>query len=607
MPSVYKPPVVSMNTTGYTTMYVVNYFPAIVAVHHIEAMAGAAIGTAVISYPAKYASGIAVPPSVGGGTPFGVGSPIGMGCILSMNGRVIFRGVISDGPFSITTDTDELQLILSDDKWLMSRKTVGMPGIGSQPAVTPGQLGFNDVGFDVIFNKDGRPNKDPAAFDFITDTTAVYWTLKDIMQFLFQWYVDSGDVQLNSALLDTDYDRKPMHRNLVGMTALQAVDTIAQLAGQSWGLIPGASCSAFTPVKPGTGTLRIARLFQPKAGGRADAATTWHVKSGKASMSVQQCKDDYIAMSGPILKEHTYNSSGTNPLLVRNTAFVDPTKQHVAQFRVDVTQYAANNLGPSLPAGSRPKKWHSELVTRLTAAHDGYLTAADIAADPIKRSNDRIAKPFFWISLNGTNANAQLCTGGFRVNTEHGTIELKSHLDVWPAAGDQEQTIVVSDWTKVAIWLTIATIIQGIPKFSETNVGSLYLPKKFTQLIVKHDLIPEQRGVSVLPVMGGANNAVFQASTATEDYVDVGQQLDEIVAGAIAQTPSIESPLELDFPFMPELNIGDLMQVQGRQLNLSGNEVVTRIAWDIYEAYDVHVTATNVLAGVNPDQFLEAV
>ena len=175
------------------------------------------------------------------------------------------------------------------------------------------------------------------------------------------------------------------------------------------------------------------------------------------------------------------------------------------------------------------------------------------------------------------------------------------------AAGDQEQTIVVSDWTKVAIWLTIATIIQGIPKFSETNVGSLYLPKKFTQLIVKHDLIPEQRGVSVLPVMGGANNAVFQASTATEDYVDVGQQLDEIVAGAIAQTPSIESPLELDFPFMPELNIGDLMQVQGRQLNLSGNEVVTRIAWDIYEAYDVHVTATNVLAGVNPDQFLEAV
>jgi hypothetical protein len=583
---VYKPPNAIADFDGIT----VNYFPSIVAVRRVELMAGAAIGTAVISYPSHYASDA---------TP-----QMGKGVRIKVGGRVIFRGVIGDGPFEVGGNSDELQLILFDDKWLMSRKTIGEPGIGTMPVSVPGFYGFNDVCFDVIFNRDGKPNKDPATLDFLTDPTAVFWTLKDVMQFVFLYYIDPDDARLNPALLSGGYDRKPSHLNLVGQTALQAVDTVAQLAGESWGLIPGSSYSAFVPVAPGSGTLRRVYFFRPKAFGRSDMSTTWHVNAGKSSLSIQECKDNYAARSGSILKEHTYTNKGSYPLLVRNTDFVDPTKEHVTQYEVDVEQYAVHMLGPALSAGSRPKKWNRELVTRLNADKDGYLTAANIAATPALRHNDRLAKPFLWVSEDGTEAAARLCTGGFRINTEHGTIEFKSKLDLWPDDGEKEETVLIEDWANVGIWLTIATLI-GLPKTSQSTIASAYLPKHFTQLIIKSDLVPEQRGIVWLPKMGGSNNEVDHVSLTTEEYVDVADQLDEMVDGAIAQTPDLESPLDLDFPFMPELNIGDLIDVKGRTFALSGNEVVTQISYDIHDAYDVKVRATNVLAGVNPEKFME--
>lgn len=584
---VYQPPRARADFDGI----MVSYFPAIVAVKRVELMAGAAIGTAVISYPSHYASDA---------TP-----QMGKGVRLMIGSRVIFRGVIGEGPFEIGDGSDELDLILFDDKWLMSRKTIGQQGIGTMPSSVPGFYGFNDVCFDVIFNRDGKPNKDSSSLDFITDSTAVFWTLKDVMRFIFQYYIDSGDAQLSPARLGSGYDRKPVHLNLVGQTALQAVDTVAQMAGESWGLVPGSTTSSFVAVKPGSGTSRSVFFFRPKAGGRSDFATTWHVKGGRSSLSIKDCKDDYIAMSGPIVKEHTYSSKGTNPLLVQNTSYEDPTKEHVAQFTVDVTKYAVHTLGPALSAGSRPKKWHRELVTRLNADRDGYVSKASIEANPQYRHNDRLAKPFLWVSLDGTESEARLCTGGFRINSDHGTIEFKAKLDLWPDDGDQEESVLVDDWSAVGIWLTIATVI-GLPKTSETPTASAYLPKKFYQVIMKHDLVPEQRGVVWLPKMGGTNNEVDHVSATTEEYVDVEDQLDEIVDGAIEQTSAIETPVDLEFPFMPEVDIGDRISVHGRDFSLSGNEVVTQISYDIHDAYDVKIKATNVLAGVDPEKFMEA-
>lgn len=585
---VYKSP----NAQAFFDGITVIYFPSAVAVHRVELMAGAAIGTAVISYPAHYAADAA--------------PEMGKGVRIEVAGRTIFRGVVGDGPFAVGDNTDELQLILYDDKWLMSRRTIGEPGVGTMPTGVPGFHGFNDVGFDVIFNRDGKPNKDPDPLkrDFITDSTAVYWTLKNVLDFIFHYYIDATDAQLNTSVLSPDYDRKPTHLNLVGQNALQAVDVVVQHAGESWGLIPGLAYSSFTPVKPGAGTLRQVYFFKPKSHGRSDSATTWHVKDGKSSLSIRDCKDTYKSMSGPILKEHTYTNIGDFPLLVDNTTFLDPTKEHVRQFKVDVTNYTAHELGLSLVAGSKPKKWHGELITRLNATQDAYVTRLQLLSDPTLRSNDRMPKPFLWVSADGKEANARLCTGGFRLNTEHGTIEFKSKLDLWPAVGDKAEPVTIGNWLVVGIWLTIVTNI-GLPKTSETDVSVSYLPKHFTQLIIKHDLIPEKRGVVWLPKMGGNNNVVDMVSLCDEEYVDVGSQLDEMLDGAIAQTPAIESPLELDFPFMPELNIGDRISVQGRTFALSGNEVVTQISYDIHEAYDVHVKATNVLDGVNPEQFME--
>ena len=569
--------------------------PSTVRIEKIAKYAGAAVGSAVVNFPLVFAQD-AEP-------------EMGTEARLTIDYKTVFRGVIGQGPFRVGGDVDEVQLVLFDDKWSMQANIVGQYGIGTQGDPV-GSTGFKDVGFEVVFNRDGKPNKDPSSLEFNTGSTAVLWSLADIMRFIWIYYVDSDVATLSASQLGTAYSlRYPSDLNLVGQNALQATDTIAQLSGESWGLKAAVSASTFVAVAPGSGTQRTVWMFAPKTGAQATDAGEYHASDVSVETSIVNAIDRYQAISAHALKETTISNTGDTPLLVIDADFTD--KEFAARFSVDVTAYTDNSLGGNLSAGSKPKPWKKHLLTRLNADGDAYLTAAAIAATPALAYNAQIAKPLVWVSPTSTDIDdARLCVGGMQVDVEHGTIAFKATVDLMADTGDDPEEVSVSDWSAAGIWMTVVTEL-ATPVTVESSADETYLPETRYAVIRKDDLVPELRRNTMLADHAGNNNAITTLAVAAteedpdETYIDVTDRLTEAAEAALEATPAIETPITVSFPFLPLFEIGDRVRVTGRPLSLSGNEVVTSIQYDISESYETQVKATNVLAGVDPDQFLE--
>jgi len=565
-------------------------YSSTVHVREVSLFAGAAVGSATISYPAHYAKN-AVPQM--GGT-----------ARLVLKGRTIFRGIVGHAPMTVDEATDEVTLVLFGDKWPMSFKIVGQVGIGTENG---GDDGFKDVGFEIVFNRDGKPNKDPSALNFSTGSGAVFWTLKNIMQFLFDRYVSDDVARVAAGTLSTAYDKVPSDLNLVGQTALQAVDTVATLAGESWGLRPGSSYSQFVAVRRAAGTARKARIFRPRAGATAKSASAYSANAVEASASVRDCRDVIQAAGALKVKEHTYTSSGGDPLLTQKSSFKD--KEYVTRYAVDVSKYNSHNLGRNLSSGSVPKPWLQHLLTRKIADGDAYVTATQIASTPALTHNEQLGKPVLWLSEDGTEAEARLCVGGVRIDYDNGLVDFKASVDLMGEVGGDPEEVHIDDWSTVEIWLTVATVLET-PESAESDSGGSYLPASAYKLIQKPDLVQELRQDSWLPDLSSDdNNAISKLATGgEEEYVDISGKLEEAVAAELAASPEIETPLSAEFPFMPTVNIGDRLTVAGRATGATGNEVATQIRYRFEEGVPdvVVVSATNVVAAVEPERFLDA-
>ena len=587
---IYSPPKADLDLSGG-----VFNFSAIVPCHVYELtrQAGSAIGSAVVGYPREYAQDAA--------------PELGKTALIKVDNKPMFRGVVGEAPFEIGPTRDEIRLVLFDDKWLLNRRVLGQVGIGTQGSPA-GATGFKDVGFECLFNPEGRPNKDPSSLDFNTGSTAVLWTLSDIMQWLFTYYIGTDEATLDAGaqLTGDGYARAPSHLLLSGQSPLQAIDTVAQLAGESWALTPGPTASAFQCVRPGAGTVRTFKLFPPQGGQQITSAGKYHAISCDVPRSIRNVRDVYQAVSAPVLKEHTYTSTGTAPLLKLQASFA-ASKEYQARYEVDVTQYAAHNLGANLSAGSRPKLWSPDLVTRVSADGSAYLTAAQIASTPVLAANERVQKPVLWISPTSTDPDdARLCTGGYRLDLRAGRLDLKNTVELMPDSGETPEQVAVSSWASAGVWLTVATVLETVVS-DETEVGAQYLPTQFYQVISKPDLVPEVREYSYLPDLSGDNNARTQvAGTPAETYIDVADRLSEAIASAIAETASIESAVTLTLPFCPLVAVGDRIAIVGREIGLSGDEVITELVYQFEDSYanEVVVRGTNVVGAIDPDAFV---
>lgn len=552
----------------------------------IERFAGSAVGSAVIRYPTLYA----------GQTSSGFGQE----ARLRINNTVVFRGTLGTVPFNVGVSEDEVELVLFDDKWGMQAHVIGEYGTGS---VDAGESGFVDVGFEVIFNKDGRPNKDPSSYEFNTGSTAVFWTLRDIMSFLFNEYVDADVARISLSSLDSNFDNIPSHLNLVGQNALKAVDTVARLAGQSWGLEPKQTHSEYIAVKPGGNTLRQIKLFPTQGGKKITEADEWCVEEFRCGGTVLNARDVHQARSSFIVKETTLTNTGATPMLTRLTTFSD--KVFGARFVSNLSNYEVNELGKNLSSGSPAKRWLSSLVTRLNTTGSGYVTAAELAASPALQMNPRLEIPI-WLSTSGTLATAQLVKGGYELDHENGMIDFQNTVDLLSNAGVSTPT-TITNWSTVGIWITAAVVLET-PEVFETDSASNYLPKPFVVLIDKPDLVPEKRFNSILPDLSSSNyNATTTLAATEEAYIDVSDKLEEVVDASLASMPKIETPMSMRFPFFPyEIQIGDGIQILGRDTVATGDEAVTAIRMDVHSNFKVQVDATNLTAAVDNSRFIDA-
>lgn len=549
-------------------------FPA--TIHKIEQRAGAEAGSATVSWPQKYASAQS--------------TRFGDRAFITIGGEVVFRGNVAATPIVVAPDDDQVSLDLVDDKWLMSRNMIGQYGIGTLSA----DAGFTDVGYEVIFNRDGRPDKNSSSLDFNLGSAAVYWSLKNMLEFIFARYIDSDVATLNLSRLGSAYDAKPTQVNLIGQTALQAVDAIAELAGESWGLIPTRSASEFAPIRPGGwGKRRTVSLFQPNGGGSVVVAGNYHAASIDVQQGIQNARDRRQVLAGPTIKERGHANYGANPLLVRDTAFTH--LEYATRFKVDVSQYQANGLGRNLSAGAKPKPWLSRLVTRMNDSATGYFTAAGMASVPARVETAERAEIPVWVSADQNTANAQLVTAGKMIDTENGMLYFKGQLTtIDPDNPDAKNQLIIEDWSAAGVWMTVATVLETFDKATSES-STEYLPKPFCTMTRKSELQQEVRELIWLP---NPTTGAHTAFAPTEEiYVDIQPRLAEILAAQQALAPGIETQMDLQFDFIPIFNLGDLIALSGRDLGQTGNEVVTSVSYDVHEDYRTHVSATNIAAG----------
>ena len=564
-------------------------------IESLDAYAGAAPGSAVLAFRTRYARDAQL--------------TIGGEASVTIGGSVVFHGTVAQGDYLLGPDDDLLTVVLQDDKWGMRANTIGQIGIGT---VAAGAAGFTDVGFAVIFNKDGRSNRDAnaATRDFCTGTGAIDWTIKEMIQFVFDQYIPATVATLDPNQLGTAYDATPRHVNLVGKTGLDAVDHLVKLAGESWCLRPGTSKSEFRAVKPngGTGSTSYSiSLFEPGAAAKVISADDRSASNVHISTGMTNIQDVFQAVSAPIVIESVHTSTGADPMLVRNANFKH--KEYLVQFKVDVTQYAANNLGLDLSVGSRPKVWRSQLVTRLNATASGYLAApGSVPATSLDAPTPEIP---VWISIDGTEANAKLCTGGYKIDHEHGTIDFKSEVDVrkdGTTDGSDKLSLVDTSGAYIAaigIWVTVATVMT-LPESKESTEQNKFLPTHFCRVIEKTDLVPERRRNSWLPDLAGNNNAITKLSAASEEkYIDVGATLQAIVDSAVANSPTLERSIKADFEMLPIWHIGEKVVITGRVVGASGHEVVTEYHYNL-DDMKVSITAQDVMAGIDHEDVIAA-
>lgn len=555
----------------------------LVKVVSIESFAGAAIGNAILALPLNRPDN----PTVS----------IGEEATIKIGEDIVFDGIVGYAPAKIDTTTDELQLVLFDAKWLMAANRIGQWGIGLEGLET---YGFSDVALEVVFNADGIPNKDPDALDFCLGSNAVYWTLRDVMNFIFQYYIDDTVATCPAAqIAHSAYDAEPSNLNLIGQTALQAVNAVAELAGETWTLIPGETASTFRSVRPGSGTIRTASFFKPFAGAKATGATENHPSEGQVAISVKECRDSFQAMSGNRIKETTY--SVANGLLSKVSGFKD--KEYHVRFKIDVTKYFDNNLGLDLSDGAPPKKTLSHLCTRINDDANAYITAAELTATPALRKCKQVEIPV-WISADGTTGNAKLCKSGYRIDHKHGTVDFVEHPVTWDQWGFKDQALVV-DWDIGGVWVTLATETEQ-REVVETDTLNQYLPTPMYEFVKKDDLKPESRVASWLPDLASSSrDAVTIIAPSGEDYVSVTDALEETVDRMLQHSAEIETPIDLMLPFFPwRWQVGDRLQLAGRSLGATGDEVITEIRHDVHEAFNTRVRATNVMKSVDPEKFV---
>jgi hypothetical protein len=553
-------------TTPYAELYLSSATATDATILSVRTEVGNSIGTAVVRYELLHGeSGMA---------------SVGEHARIAIGGTTVFRGSVGYSELVVEDGDDYNEIMLVDDRFLMQALTVGQPDIGTNEDGS----GFSDVGWDIVFNADGVPNKAPDELDFNTGSNAESWTLRSILEMVCEFWLDDT-ISLNAGSLPDVFDSIPTSVSMTGMTGLQAVDSVFQLAGTDWCLDYGSSGSQVEACPGSIG--RTIYLGAPKGGTTAESLSYTDAGDCRFRNRVLDSFDRVHAVSGPVVVETTYNTA--NGLLVKDAAFKD--KQYALRFKVDVTQYAGNGLGQSLSAGSKPKPWLQQLVTRMSDDGDSYLSVSAMSALAALDS----ARPEYklWIT---DGDDRWLLTGKFAIDADNGYILMESSVEV-AASNGTSTTLALTDERQASmeVAFTVATLTDMRREFSTASSGS-YLPDHHHRMIEVTSLTPEVRINSYLPDLDSDEpGASVQVASSAEDYVSVDDRLEEAAEAELTASPKVENSGRVELPFMPVLSVGNTVGFSGRATGMS-NVYVRSIDYYVHREYSTIITVGNVAA-----------
>lgn len=507
-----------------------------------------------------------------------------------LGSQCIFRGYTAGEDCTYAPGDNAVTLTAYDIRQRLTARALGQFAIG--PGTNGGWPG---VGFDPVFNPRGRPNRSAAlsgaAYTFDSSLTAHPWTYGQILQWLFYYYIDAGDLLINQAYYTTAplSDVAGELRADSGTPADLLNRLFADLGG-TWtvshlGSPGGASASYLVPLLAGV-TAPATRTIHLDGGSTIGTPNRYSASAVSFSRSTLHSFDRVEVHSAKAVVEASYYStewSPSAPLLTKVTSSYLLPPGDMAYFDVDVTLYASHHLGDNLASGCRPKPWLPDLVTRRTTA--AYQDALDTtwSGTPIP------CRETVWLTFD-SGSTWKRVKAGVRIDLDNCRVYVaKSGTSYGTTAGSEVPWLYTSAPAGLGILFTVATRTE----YAEVQGHSdRYLASARTRKIVRRDLVPTQRYNSYLPSPGSANPSAYTQYAATlETYDSVTAALQAVRDELWRTRSAAEVTVNFTLPFAPEINHGDALTLAPLTLGLTGLRVLD-IAVNA-ETLDMTVRASN--------------
>lgn len=509
----------------------------------------------------------------------------------------IFSGVVVDNSEHIGSSTNEVTLSCLDVRHEMAAIQIGQYGIG--PIATSG--GWPQVGYDLVFNADNKPNRSvnvdsTGKYTFSTKIGAQYWTPRDIVDFMFYWYVSSTICQfLPGTYWDGVLSQRTPELNLSHCDVPTAISRVMACVGGSWAVnfvgVPGGTAAAMIPIVEGIDPY-WSHVIHIDSVNSSTTPSEWTTDSLNLRNSVRNSWDRIEVLSAPAAVESALHDGTTNPPLVKVSTGKELPPNCICYYAVDVTKYTANNLGSDLLTGDAPKKWRHSLLTRKNSS--GYVAALT----DIRTGDDFPCSEAIWLSED-SGATWKRVKSGVHIDFEKMRLYVhRSGQYYGTAVGDMALSWDITSSTGVRILFTVATELE-LPRLYVATVPSPYLPVRRTVRVIRREFNQHLRYKSYLPDLASTNPNTYtiMAASTLEDYDSPDADLKRIADQLLTMRQTMECNVSLSLPFFPKLTIGDSITFAPLNLVSAGGTMrVTSIEYDC-RALEVSITANNNIVG----------
>lgn len=548
---------------------------------------GARWGYAVVRFPKAFASN---------STP-----AAGDSCTIRISGTIILRGVVTELPQNINAGADGSFCYVADVRWWWSRRKIGQYGIGSEDETAGG---FPIVGYQVIFNPGGVANRSeeavsPNLYTFSSTSTAQKWLRKDVLHFLVAWYAPS----LTIGTLSTAWDDPIENFIAYGKSTLDAISELCADTGVTWAIGYDESENvSFLEITENPATTVTAKLENPHAGKKVDDASELSIREYSAITRITDSADIVEVQSGKKLIEATLTNYEDEDACQMLTLFDPKMTGFCAALIPDVTKYETFHLGKNLPAGSRPKSFVRELVSRLkedrTAYYPGWTeeaseTEGDYAELLAGKGFPVHAELCVWAE-DGENPTAMhLLKSGIRIIPEQALILVENTIE----AHDGWWRDFYSFPEDLRLRITVVTEIEESLVIRSTDPATWHIADnyKLVETIVRTDIRPKYRYQTYLPTfdVDDPNLYYAEAETDLEAYINASTLLARIGTPYLHAVRDAETDLTIRFLDIPTVAVGSKLAISPAVLGLTGNEIIAHIRYNCAESDYVEVRVTN--------------